>query len=261
MKNRIIGGLIIIVITIPCIIVGGVLFAVFANLIGMLALYELINVNKDLKDIPTYMKLLSFVTVPLLAFGNINDAYFYGIDYVSLIIPLLLLLTPVVFIKDKYPINKAFLLCFTSLFIGIITHMYVTLFDFNKYLFVFIVIIACFTDIFAYLGGLLFGKHKFTKISPNKTIEGCVIGTIFGSTAGFIFYNIFFNISNGVLLLAVVLILSVVGQLGDMFFSKIKRDNDVKDYSEIIPGHGGICDRIDSLTFILLVFILIQRFL
>ena len=261
MKKRIIGGAIITLITVPCFIIGKILFAIFANLIGMLALYELINANKDLKKIPLFIKLLSFISIPLLAFGNLKDAYFYGIDYISLIIPLILLLVPAVLFKDKYSTKQAFILTFISLFIGIITHMYLAIFELDKMLLLFLIIIAVATDVFAYLGGRFIGKHKFSEISPNKTIEGCVTGAIFGTAAGVIYYKCLYSINNGMILLGVVLLLSITGQFGDLFFSKIKRDNDIKDYSDLIPGHGGICDRIDSLTFIVMVFIIIQRYL
>ena len=261
MKKRIIGGIIITLITIPCFFINKLVFAIFANLVGMLALYELIGANKDLKKLPLFIKLLSFISIPLLAFTNIKDAYYYGIDYISLIIPMILLLVPAVLFKDKYSTKQAFMLTFISLFIGIITHMYIALYELDRLLLLYLIVIAVATDVFAYLGGRFIGKHKFSDISPNKTIEGCIAGAIFGTLAGLIYYKCFYVINNGVIVLGITLLLSITGQFGDLFFSKIKRDNEIKDYSDMIPGHGGICDRIDSLTFIVLVFLIIKRFL
>lgn len=112
------------------------------------------------------------------------------------------------------------------------------------------------TDVFAYLGGKLFNtkKHKFSKISPNKSIEGCItgsIGAVISATIFTIICNMYFftNISYIYIIFA-SLVLSIVGQIGDFAASSIKRYNNIKDYSNLIPGHGGMLDRIDSILFI-----------
>lgn len=110
------------------------------------------------------------------------------------------------------------------------------------------------TDIFAYAVGRRIGKHKFSKISPNKSIEGCVAGTI-GAIVLTLIYTLVlnkcfnFNI-NYIIISAIALVLSLVGQVGDFAASSIKRFTGVKDFSNLIPGHGGILDRFDSLIFI-----------
>lgn len=110
------------------------------------------------------------------------------------------------------------------------------------------------TDIFAYVCGKLIGKHKFSKISPNKTIEGCVGGTI-GAVIMILIYTIIINNLCGmninyVLVACIGLILSLLSQMGDFAASSIKRFTGIKDYSNLIPGHGGMLDRIDSIIFI-----------
>lgn len=110
------------------------------------------------------------------------------------------------------------------------------------------------TDIFAYVCGKLIGKHKFSKISPNKTIEGCVGGTI-GAVIMILIYTIIINNLCGmninyVLVASIGLILSLLSQMGDFAASSIKRFTGIKDYSNLIPGHGGMLDRIDSIIFI-----------
>ena len=110
------------------------------------------------------------------------------------------------------------------------------------------------TDIFAYMVGRYLGKHHFSKISPHKTIEGC-IGGIAGAVIIAIIYtyviNKYFAMDYSYLFIGIIVaILSIISQIGDFAASSIKRYVDIKDYSELIPGHGGMLDRIDSLLFI-----------
>lgn len=110
------------------------------------------------------------------------------------------------------------------------------------------------SDTVAYLVGKNFGKHKFSKISPNKSIEGCVAGTL-GATICMVIYAIIcnnvWNMNINYVTIAIIgIILSLVGQIGDFAASSIKRYSGIKDFSNLIPGHGGMLDRIDSVIFI-----------
>ena len=116
------------------------------------------------------------------------------------------------------------------------------------------IIAAWGTDTCAYLIGKRFGKHKLSKISPKKSVEGAIAGII-GSAAIAIIYTIvmnnLYNLEYSYLYITIsTIILSIIGQIGDFAASSIKRYVDVKDYSNLIPGHGGMLDRIDSLMFI-----------
>ena len=107
-------------------------------------------------------------------------------------------------------------------------------------------------DAFALFGGKWFGKHKFAPdVSPNKTIEGCISGAVCSVIAGIILYFALRNSYNLSLVCCMVtaLICSSFGQIGDLAASLIKRMSGIKDYSNLIPGHGGAMDRIDSLLF------------
>ena len=262
MKKRIIGGAILAAIVIPCFLIGGVVFDIFCGIVGLLALFELINADKDIRKQPLALKGVAFISIPLIAFMNLDHSLITGFDPISILIPIVLLIIPALFLNEKgYGMKEAFRLAFMSIFVGIVTNLYITVFNSNKWLLLWLMLIAMGTDIFAYVGGRLIGKHKFTKISPNKTLEGCVIGSIVGTFIAFIFYTKVFVVTNGALIFGVTLLLTVVGQMGDLIFSLIKRENNIKDFSHIIPGHGGVCDRIDSLTFIVLVFIIIFRYL
>ena len=110
------------------------------------------------------------------------------------------------------------------------------------------------TDVFAYLIGKAFGKHKFTEVSPKKSIEGCVAGII-GAIVFVLVYtyvlNTYMNFNISYLYITVVAIfLSIIGQIGDLSASTIKRYAGIKDFSNLIPGHGGMLDRLDSVIFV-----------
>ncbi len=123
------------------------------------------------------------------------------------------------------------------------------------YLFEMVFIGAWVSDSFAYFTGRLLGKHKLApELSPKKTVEGSVGGIVF-TVLAFILYGLiiesFFKLEANYLILAVTgLILSAVGQVGDLWASLIKREFGVKDYSRILPGHGGIMDRFDSILVV-----------
>lgn len=116
-------------------------------------------------------------------------------------------------------------------------------------------IISFSTDTFAYFVGSTFGKHKLIeRVSPNKSIEGAIGGTFFALVITSIYFamlnknNAIYDINAFVVF--IIFLSSISGQFGDLFASKIKRYTEIKDYAQILPGHGGILDRFDSLIFI-----------
>ncbi|WP_339023163.1 phosphatidate cytidylyltransferase [Spiroplasma endosymbiont of Crioceris asparagi] len=132
-------------------------------------------------------------------------------------------------------------------------------------------------DTFAYLGGILFGKHKLTSISPKKTVEGAIIGFSFSFIIGVaIAISLFYGTSDWhmfgdmlknasktsicILLVLFCLITPIISMFGDIAFSYVKRVVDIKDFSNVIPGHGGALDRLDSLIFTLFIFYWIMLF-
>ena len=126
--------------------------------------------------------------------------------------------------------------------------------DHGKILIGYVFIISWSTDTFAYLIGKKFGKHKFSKISPKKSIEGSVAGVI-GAAVVTLAYtwiaNTFWGVEYSYLIIVIIsIILSIISQIGDFVASAIKRFVDVKDYGNLLPGHGGLLDRLDSLLFL-----------
>lgn len=115
------------------------------------------------------------------------------------------------------------------------------------------------TDTFAYFGGMFFGKHKLIpKVSPKKTVEGAVSGFLFGCILMYLFgYFLIDNVIPNNLLILLAIGTPIIAQIGDLSFSLIKRQLNIKDYGNLIPGHGGVLDRIDSLVFTLMYFTVI----
>lgn len=141
---------------------------------------------------------------------------------------------------------------------------------FNWAFFMLVILVTSSTDTFAYIGGSKFGKRKLAEnISPNKTVEGLEIGLISGIVIGLIWYfGIIFStdvvavstvdgFKDWYIIICIVIFIiltTIIAQLGDLNFSKIKRNYDKKDFSSLIPGHGGLFDRIDSHIFALPIF-------
>ena len=116
--------------------------------------------------------------------------------------------------------------------------------------FLYLISICIFTDIGGYVLGKSIGGKKLTKISPNKTISGAM-GSFLFSLAPLIFFSYFnyldleFNLSN----IIYSLLVSLISQLGDLFVSFLKRKSKIKDTGKILPGHGGVLDRVDGIIF------------
>ncbi|WP_298881490.1 phosphatidate cytidylyltransferase [uncultured Polaribacter sp.] len=120
---------------------------------------------------------------------------------------------------------------------------------YNPHLIIAILIMIWVNDSFAFLVGKNFGKTKlFVSVSPKKTVEGFIGGLIFALLASFIIskFNNDFTLINW---LIIALIVSVIGTIGDLVESKFKRQANIKDSGNIMPGHGGMLDRLDSLLF------------
>lgn len=116
------------------------------------------------------------------------------------------------------------------------------------------IIVTMLTDSGAYFVGVSMGKRKaFPNISPNKTVEGCIGGIIIG-TVGILVYGLIVQHFTGMTVsLPVLLVLGIIGSVvteaGDLAFSLLKRKLGIKDYGNLIPGHGGMLDRFDSMIF------------
>jgi len=112
-------------------------------------------------------------------------------------------------------------------------------------------------DIGAFVTGKLFGKHKLTKVSPNKTWEGVIGGLFFTCMVGWGGVSVLgFNISNAFEYVGVILLLGIISVFGDLFESALKRVANIKDSGNLLPGHGGLLDRLDSTITVAPIFYL-----
>ena len=121
--------------------------------------------------------------------------------------------------------------------------------DDNYISFLFIVLVCISTDIGGYVFGKLFKGPKLTKYSPNKTFAGMTGSFIFSIISMFVFINIFSELNFSIKLMIFTVIISLISQLGDIIISYFKRKSNIKDTGNIIPGHGGLLDRIDGMIF------------
>ena len=126
--------------------------------------------------------------------------------------------------------------------------------DHGEYWVLFAVLMAFVTDAGAYFVGVFFGKHRgITKVSPNKSLEGYIGGFVFGVLYALAYGGVIQAISHNPVNFLPLVLSGLVGalatELGDLSFSFIKREFGVKDYGHLLPGHGGMLDRFDSMIF------------
>ncbi|MDD4036470.1 MAG: phosphatidate cytidylyltransferase [Bacilli bacterium] len=262
MKTRVISAIVALLIVIPLIILGGNYFAIGMIVLASLALKEMIDVRKTEKDFPYIIKIISYLLLIIfIILNNYNQEIFiFSIDYRIISIILLSLLSPLIFRGNKkdYNINDALFLIGTIFFLGIAFSLFILIREYSLKYIIFLLLITINTDNFAYITGSLIGKHKLIpSVSPKKTWEGLIGGVFFGTLiSGIYYYDVINSDVDIILLISIIIILSLIGQLGDLIFSSIKRNYNKKDFSNIMPGHGGILDRLDSIILVVIAFIL-----
>ena len=262
MKQRVISAIIAAIIVVPLFILGGWTFNLGVVALGALAYLEILKIKVSHNKIPNTVRIMGFLCLELIILSGFDIGFSSnGISYLSLGTSIILMIPAIFDDKEIYTTRDSLYLTGFIVTIGTFLNLLITIR--NQYnglwLLLYLVLIAILTDTFAYIIGMLIGKHKIIpSVSPKKSVEGCIAGTIMGTIIPVVYYQTAIPSNlNIVLVILMTLILSILGQIGDLFFSKIKRENKIKDFSNIMPGHGGILDRLDSLTFIIIGYAVI----
>jgi len=259
MKKRVISAIVALAIFIPIFIKGGLIFALAIYLVSILGLKEFLNAKNSKKNIPTFIEFISYIIFTLIVLSNINSKeMIFSIDFRVLAALFLVYLIPTVLYHDReqYSVTDAFYFIAGIFFLGISFSLLIIIRNISLNLIIYLFLITMLTDSYAYITGSLIGRHKLLKeISPNKTWEGMIGGTVLGTIISMIFYLVAIDSTIPIYQIALItLFLSIIGQFGDLCFSAIKRYFNIKDFSNIMPGHGGILDRFDSIIFVILGF-------
>ena len=259
MKVRVLSVFVLILVLVPFLLIGGYPFAFAISIIGILGYKEILDLKKDHKEIPFTVKILGLISLIYLIVGNYGvNTLNYAINFPKILLPIILVLIPtIMYKKGKYTTHDALYLLGWIYLLGIFCNLVIIIRNLNLYLLIYLLSVTIFTDTFAYLIGSLIGKHKMAPlISPKKSWEGFFGGLIGGVVIPVIIYaNLIEPFS--IKLVLVTIILSLIGQLGDLFFSRVKRENGIKDFSNLLPGHGGALDRLDSLIFVVMAYVIL----
>jgi len=254
MKMRLLGAAILLIVLVPLVILGGIPFQIGVAAIAALSFRELLLLFKKKNKLPLIIEIFSYISVIVITLSLDSVLQAIALIIMILFIPL------IIFKKGEYSFNSATNLLGIILFIGVIFHTIIDIRLSSLWELIYLLSITILTDTFALLGGKLFGRNKLLeRVSPNKTVEGSLIGLIVATSISTVFYLFVINPGeNIIIVIAMSFVLSIIGQIGDLVFSAIKREHDIKDYSNLIPGHGGMLDRFDSIAFVSLLYIVIK---
>lgn len=265
MKTRILSALVGAVILFVIVWSNQMVLGVAIFIVALIAMNEFYNAvaNIGYKPVRTvgYLSCFPILFIGLNGIFKSIDSYFElfkSINYFSLGIFLIIvaLFSFTVFLHDKYNLNDIALTVFGIIYVTFLFSFIVLTRNLeNGFYYIWLVFIGAWaTDTFAYFSGLMLGKKKLLPaISPKKTIEGS-IGGIIGCVVITVLYGVFINkFVNGIHIYHFVIIGAingVISQIGDLAASSIKRYVKIKDYGRIMPGHGGVLDRVDSILFV-----------
>lgn len=264
MKQRIFSGALLVAILIPTLLLGDYVTGVVLALVSLVGIYELLKVFHLETSIPgiityvidvIYFALMILIDKQIIEKG-LTDIFSFMVITVLFFICLLIVY---VITFPKYKALEIMSCLFIFVYAGVLlSYVYrIRSLEAGVYLVWIIFIASWICDTCAYFSGVFLGKHKaFPVLSPKKTWEGCIGGVIGSVLVALLFAIVFSEQIDGsfgtpkIALPVIVFVCSIISMFGDLAASAIKRDYEIKDYGTLIPGHGGIMDRFDSVIFV-----------
>lgn len=255
-KERTISAVILVIAAFASILPGGIILAVVLygiSMVGFLELTRACGVRKDQKPNTLEIVGLAAITCYYLVTYFVQDASY---AVMVILLAMIAMMSVYVFGFPKYHANQVMDAYFSLIYAPVMLSFVLLTrqLDDGIYLVWMIFISSWISDTFAYLAGVMLGRHKLAPVlSPKKSVEGSVGGIVGAALFGALF-GAYLDSTLGqeqyVMILAVVGgVGSVISQVGDLAASAIKRNHEIKDYGNLIPGHGGIMDRFDSVIF------------
>ena len=257
MKQRVISAIIALVIIVPLIIFGGYPYYIGVGILSIIAYHEILSAREKEKKMDSMIKLLVLVPYLLIVMSSIFHGSTFNIDYRLYILDLLVCLLPLIVLnKKEYDAEDALIMLAITMLLGISFNFLIVIRNMNILYLIYVVLITIMSDTFALFVGSKIGRHKLCpSVSPNKTVEGMIGGVTFGTFIGSMFFLTFINTEASIFYIILIsMALSLIAEFGDLVFSSIKRRYGIKDYGKIMPGHGGVLDRLDSILFAILAF-------
>ncbi len=247
--ERLISGIILVIIALVTIIIGKDVLLTTIIAISLIGFFELLRVFK-----------LQWTILGFISYGfSLGYYLIIRLDYYEYLIPMIIaylisLMAAYVFTFPKFKADDMMVSFFGIFYVVLmLSYIYqVRMIEDGKYIVWLIFLCSWGCDTCAYLVGVMFGKHKMAPVlSPKKSIEGGIGGVVGAALLGFIYASAFsdkMSMNNAEIIFPVTCAIGgIISQIGDLTASGIKRNHDIKDYSRLIPGHGGILDRFDSV--------------
>lgn len=254
-KERTLSAVVLVIAALAAILPGGIILALtlyVVSIIGFLELTKACGVRTQKINLLEWVGILC-ITLYYLVLYFVQDTS-YSMQLI--IFMLIALMFAYVFGFSKYHANQVMNTYFSLIYAPVmLSFVFLTRqLENGIYLVWMIFISSWISDTCAYLVGVMIGKHKLAPVlSPKKSIEGAVGGVVGAAAVGALFgayLDSVLYLENFAVILAIVGgVGSVISQVGDLAASAIKRNHDIKDYGKLIPGHGGIMDRFDSVIF------------
>ncbi len=247
--TRLGSGIVLIAVTVALMITGGFPLFWAVTAISLIGLFELYRAVKMERTFPAVIGYISSIVLDILILDEM-----YQTLLLWLILTLVVMMACYVIAYPAYHSGQMTMLVFGLVYVTLMmSFVFKVRYLEGGILKVWLIFVASWgSDTCAYCAGKLLGRHKLpSELSPNKTLEGCLGGVAGAALIGFLFALAFYDDRSLWWQFALIGgIGSVISQIGDLTASAIKRNNGIKDYGRLIPGHGGILDRFDSIIFI-----------